>query len=271
MVIEQVVTDPLVIALLANLEQRGFVPERQDASRVELLRDAPGQAYRLGDGWLHLHVYVDAQAAQTAAVSIPNAAALNIDWVAPPHFFQCDRLIVLYLGVDERVIGALSELCAPPFYSPEIRPPAATAQPAANFGFTFEYGICYQEILDTFEQTFRRDVGSDPSITVPVTLSDDQKRAAYGKLVEINFLSYPPQFNVPTPASGLISQVMPEYRYYLTVRNADITHRVAWENNTGDTTYPKARRLGELFALIIGIVKAQPAVQNLPAPQIGCA
>jgi hypothetical protein len=130
-VVEQVVTDPLVIALLANLHQRGFAPELQDASRVELLQGAPGQAYRLGDGWLHLHVCADAQAAQTTAASIRDAMRHSMnDWVAPPHFFQCNRLIALYLGTDERVIGALGELCALPFYPTDLHTPTPAAAPS---------------------------------------------------------------------------------------------------------------------------------------------
>jgi hypothetical protein len=98
-VVEQVVTNPRVIALLASLTQRHIVTELLDASRVELLRDAPGQAYRISDGWLHLHVYVAAQAAHTAAAGIRDAMLLpQGDWVAPPHFFQCGPLIALYLG-----------------------------------------------------------------------------------------------------------------------------------------------------------------------------
>ena len=51
-----------------------------------------------------------------------------LDWVAPPHYSQCDRLIVLYLGSEARVVEALSELCAPPFYTANAPfAPAATA------------------------------------------------------------------------------------------------------------------------------------------------
>src|SRR5687767_12851424 len=55
----EVVGDPLVVALLESLEERGFGLELNDASRVELLGTAPGQSYRLGSGWLFLHVFAD--------------------------------------------------------------------------------------------------------------------------------------------------------------------------------------------------------------------
>ena len=129
-VVEQsVVTNPLVMALLANLRQRGFSTELLDASRDELQPGVPGQAYRLGDGWLHVHVYPDAAAAAAAAAGIPHDPHLALlDWVAPPHYSQCDRLIVLYLGSEARVVEALSELCAPPFYTANaLFAPAATA------------------------------------------------------------------------------------------------------------------------------------------------
>ena len=116
-VVEQsVVGDPLVVALLANLRQRGFAAELLDASRDELQPGVPGQGYRLGDGWLVVHVYATAAAA--AAAVIPHDPHLAVlDWVAPPHYSQCDRLIVLYLGSEPRVVVALSELCAPPFFT----------------------------------------------------------------------------------------------------------------------------------------------------------
>ena len=131
-VIESVVTDPLVISLLAGLQQRGFPTELQDASRVEQLQDAPGQSYRLGDGWLFVHVYAQAQTAQATAAGLAGSLAQSsFDWVAPPHFFQCDRLIVLYLGYDEAAAGTLSQLCAPPFYTSSFSmSPAPTPTPA---------------------------------------------------------------------------------------------------------------------------------------------
>ena len=143
-------------------------------------------------------------------------------------------------------------------------------QPAANFGFTFEYSVCYQEVFDSFEQTFRREVGTDPAVVIPAALSDEQMRMVYEKLVEIDFLSYPPEYRVPTPESGTVVEVMPAYRYRLTVRNGDVMHSVDWEDNIVDPINPETWRLRELFMLIRGMVRALPAVEELPAAGIGC-
>ncbi len=36
-------------------------------------------------------------------------------WVAPPHFFQEGRVLVLYAGADQTVLAALTELLGPQF------------------------------------------------------------------------------------------------------------------------------------------------------------
>jgi hypothetical protein len=111
-VIEVVVNDPLVISLLAGLEHQGLPPVLQDASRVPMLSDAPGQA------WLHIHAYADRQAAEAAEARIPGEMATSLaDWVAPPHVYRCDRLIVLYLGADPNALQTLSAMCGEPFYT----------------------------------------------------------------------------------------------------------------------------------------------------------
>jgi hypothetical protein len=67
--------------------------------------------------WLHIHRYPNAKAASGHAARIQDDQRLHdlIDWVAWPHFFRCDYLIVLYLGEREKVIKELSALCGPQF------------------------------------------------------------------------------------------------------------------------------------------------------------
>ncbi len=113
---EQVEHDPLVQQLRADLHQRGVELTAPDTSRVAWLSTAPGLAYRVGAGWLHVHAYPDTAAAEANAAQIPPSADTGMtDWVAPPHFFRCDRVIVLYLGQEQHIPAALTELCGPQF------------------------------------------------------------------------------------------------------------------------------------------------------------
>lgn len=108
--------DPSVQQLLAGLQQRGIELTSPDSSRVAWLSVAPGLVYRVGPGWLHVHVYPDTSAAVANADQIPADADTGAtDWVAPPNFFQCDNIIALYLGQDELVKTALTALCGSRF------------------------------------------------------------------------------------------------------------------------------------------------------------
>jgi hypothetical protein len=113
---ERAMSHPDAMQLLADLRQRGLEPTEPDVSRVEWLRAAPGLAYRLGAGWLHVHAYPDVEAAEANVAQIPPSADTGMtDWVAAPHFFRCNAVIALYLGSDEHVTQALTELCGPQF------------------------------------------------------------------------------------------------------------------------------------------------------------
>jgi hypothetical protein len=55
----------------------------------------------------------DAQAAVAALGPDGNPPTMMIEWVAPPHFYQAGRLVVLYLGDDPELLQALSDLLGP--------------------------------------------------------------------------------------------------------------------------------------------------------------
>lgn len=114
--VKNIESDELFQEFLANLEMRNVELASPDVSRVAWLNAAPGVAYRVGDYWMNVHLYSDATAAQENADRIPVGADSGIsDWVSSPHFFLCDRIIALYLGQDQNVITALTELCGPHF------------------------------------------------------------------------------------------------------------------------------------------------------------
>ena len=111
-VVAGVADAPAVTQLIAALRERGITPELTAESRVDFLADAPGQAYRLGEGWLHLHLYPSAEAARTKTTEIQRGLENPVATLpAPPHAFRCDRVIALYLGTDEQVTTALAALC----------------------------------------------------------------------------------------------------------------------------------------------------------------
>ena len=44
-----------------------------------------------------------------------NPKTMRINWIAPPHFFRKERVIVIYLGSDASALAVLTELLGPQF------------------------------------------------------------------------------------------------------------------------------------------------------------
>lgn len=106
-------SDPDIAPLLDDLRGRGVALGEPEESRAALLHPEPGIVYQLDErAWLHLHLFPDVQIAtvraDAIAVDLPNSI---IDWVAPPHFYRCGRIIALYLGDAPAVIDALDAHC----------------------------------------------------------------------------------------------------------------------------------------------------------------
>lgn len=62
--------------------------------------------------------YGDSESAAADAAEIGpdgNPSTTMISWLATPHFYRSDHLIVLYVGDDQAVVDLLSTLLGPPF------------------------------------------------------------------------------------------------------------------------------------------------------------
>lgn len=127
-IVAEVMNDPAAARLIAQLRSRGIELQASDQSRVALLSDAPGQAFSVfGASYLHVHLYPTAAAASDAVpniVRLYTAGEQTMEWVAAPHFYRCDALIVLYAGSHPFVISSLAELCGPQFVGPSATRPA---------------------------------------------------------------------------------------------------------------------------------------------------
>ena len=72
----------------------------------------------VGPADIQVYEYASADPAESDAAQIEpdgNLRTTIIEWVAPPHFYRAERLIVLYVGEDETTLALLSELLGPQF------------------------------------------------------------------------------------------------------------------------------------------------------------
>ncbi len=121
-----VVGGPVVdsASLVDALDACGVSIEAVGNVEQPFLRPESGTVLRLSGGELSQPVdvqvfeYRDAESATADAAMIGpdgNPTTTMILWIAPPHFFQAERVIVLYLGEDQAVVDLLITLLGPPF------------------------------------------------------------------------------------------------------------------------------------------------------------
>lgn len=99
------------IETVGNVEQPFLRPESGTVLRISggtLAQPADVQIFEYRDA-----ASVAADAAQVGPDG--NPTTMQILWIAPPHFFKAERLIILYLGEDPAVVDLLTALLGPSF------------------------------------------------------------------------------------------------------------------------------------------------------------
>lgn len=110
--------------LVEALESCGLVVGVTGTAEQPFLQPQSGSILRLSGAGLEapadVQVYqyddsrgVDADVAHIGPDGHPDT--MMITWIAPPHFFSAERLIVIYVGEDEVVVEVLSQILGPPF------------------------------------------------------------------------------------------------------------------------------------------------------------
>jgi hypothetical protein len=143
----------------------------------------------------------------------------------------------------------------------------AAAQTAPeDFAIRFEWGVCFTDVVDTFDNVVERFVRRDLHVSsAPSLVSQQVKDAIYKAIIEARFFEYPSEFRV----KGHIA-FAPAPHYRLVVRNAGRSHSVFWHDSSGPST-DEADRLRLMFTTIEQVLSGLPELNRLPIPNIGCA
>lgn len=92
----------------------------RDAGMVEQpFFSVPARVYVVSDEDVQVYEFPSAADAERAAATVsPNGSSIgptSMSWMAPPHFFRKDALIVNHLGTNEKTLRALQTLLGPQF------------------------------------------------------------------------------------------------------------------------------------------------------------
>lgn len=101
--------------LIARLKGRGKKVGRKEKVEQPFL-SVKGRIISVDDQDVQVFGYRNALAAERDKKKINDTRATSMAmWIAPPHFFQSGRLIVLYVGENSSVLKALADLLGPEF------------------------------------------------------------------------------------------------------------------------------------------------------------
>ncbi len=104
------------------LRERGLVPERRGSGPADLL-DVRSTVYGISGGELHVFSFSSTRRAAVAASQVApdgysiekRGRAVQVEWLAAPHWYRAEDQIVLYLGTNRRVLSALDAIAGPQF------------------------------------------------------------------------------------------------------------------------------------------------------------
>lgn len=98
--------------LIGILQTRGHIVD-MGLTVEDPLFNVPGTDIAVDTQTLQVYEYADGSAASSDAALIQANGYIigdkSLDWSEPPHFFQNDRLIVVYAGRDEPILDSLEE------------------------------------------------------------------------------------------------------------------------------------------------------------------
>ena len=115
-------TEPLAVedtaSLMAALQTSGATVEAGDTV-TQVFFSPEGSIIKVNGADVQVFEYESAEAMENEASQVaPDGGSIGtsmVTWVDTPHFYKAGRIIVLYLGSDEIVLGLLEQVLGPQF------------------------------------------------------------------------------------------------------------------------------------------------------------
>ena len=140
--------------------------------------------------------------------------------------------------------------------TPPQNPPAGEP---TNFNLIFKYGVGAKNELNTFDQTYTRDMVMDPSVTVKMSLSNNELNGIYQKINDLKL------FNESTEPIDGNMMVTPCSSYYLKVQINSEQKELSWNNCRGKIS----DKFQQFSNYIIQIIESKEEYKKLPTPRGG--
>lgn len=150
-----------------------------------------------------------------------------------------------------------------------------------DFNMVFKYGIAMKNELNTFKDTYTKDLISDPSVTIKMVLSEEEMETILEKMLDIDFFTYPDNFSVQLAPDSRIMIRTPYAEYYFKVEyegnlkelwwDEEIVWQEQWLKDLKDKVFienkEEVEKLSELISLIRNIIENKEEYKELPKPR----
>jgi hypothetical protein len=137
----------------------------------------------------------------------------------------------------------------------------STGPSARHFDLQFRYGVLGRNELNTFDNTFTKDLILDGLVTRRLVLSGEELDTMELRFGSIDIRSYPDTFVVPT--GDTVSFITPHSTYYLKIRMGSTIKQLFWEDAVVSTD-PQAAQLRQVLAFLQALIESKPEYQQLP-------
>jgi hypothetical protein len=148
-----------------------------------------------------------------------------------------------------------------------LDPGAARSQPKRpkDFAIRLAYGVAGRCSLDTVKGTYTHDMVVDPSVTIPMQLTDAEMDTVYQLVREAKFFSY----SKPIRNDGHMMRWSPETVVRLFVRAGGKTREIEFSQPQPVHPDESTRRVKTLMFTIMRMIERKPEYKALPRPRAG--
>jgi len=127
-----------------------------------------------------------------------------------------------------------------------------------TFNFIFKYGVNAKNELNTFDQTYTKDMIVDPSITIKFQLTENELTNIYHKMNNLKLFN-----KYEIIEEEITMTVTPCSSYYLKVQINYTEKELSWDDCQGRNKFQ------EFTDYVIEIIKSKEEYKNLPEPKSG--
>jgi len=165
--------------------------------------------------------------------------------------FAVTTLLILVLAISSAV------------YISTQKPSDENYNIADDFNLVLKYGVGAKNELNTFNETYTKDLVLDQPATTKLSLTNQEKMQILQKIDEMNLFSYSKDF--PTNPHAWTT---PQVDYYIKLQNGTQIKEITWNSNSLIESNTK-NGLDQITGYIIGLIEQKSEYKALPSPNGG--